>query len=128
MVILRPTHKLHALLPPTGPTSMASDTALGDWYVNRIVVGGQPLLVLVSSTSLLSVLVPARNVRGLPDRLATLVEARLRRCDVEMRAIEAETDAMAPVRIYPTARGPRLGAGHFSGTESTRASAGEVVG
>ena len=102
MVILRPTRKLASLLPATGTTRTSSDTALGDWYVNRIVVDRQPLLLLVSSASLLPMLLPARDVRGLPGRLAGLVEARLRHCGIDVRAIRAETRAMTPVAIGPT--------------------------
>ena len=102
MVILRPTKKLASLLPETGMVRATSDTALGDWYVNRIVVDRQPLLLLVSSVSLLPILLPARDVRGLPDRLAAIVEARLRNSGVDPHAIEAETRAMAPVEIGPT--------------------------
>lgn len=102
MVILRPTRKLSSSLPRTGIAAANSDTALGDWYVNRIVVDRQPLLLLVSSTSLLPILVPARDVSGLPNRIAALVEARLRRCGVDPRAIESETRAMTPIFIAPT--------------------------
>ena len=102
MVILRPTKKLDSLLPETGLVRATSDTALGDWYVNRIVVDRQPLLLLVSSASLLPMLLPARDVRGLPGRLARIVEARLRNSGVDPRAIEAETRAMAQVEIGPT--------------------------
>ena len=102
MVILRPTKKLASLLPATGFVGTTSDTALGDWYVNRIVVDRQPLLLLVSSVSLLPMLLPARDVRGLPSRLAGIVGARLRNSGVDPRAIEAETRAMAPVEIAPT--------------------------
>ena len=102
MVILRPTRKLNSLLPATEVIPTSSDTALGDWYVNRVVVDRQPLLLLVSSTSLLPMLIPARNVRGLPARLAALVEARLRRCGLDDRTIAAETLAMASVAVGPT--------------------------
>jgi len=102
MVILRPTRKLRSLLPTTDVVPSGSDTALGDWYVNRLVVHRQPLLLLVSSTSLLPMLAPARDVRGLPDRLAALVESRLKRCGVGDRAIAAEREAIAPVLIAPT--------------------------
>ena len=101
MVILRPTRKLRSLLP-TAAVSTQSDTALGDWYVNRIVVARQPLLLLVSSTSLLPLVMPARDVRSLPDRLAAVVAFRLRRFDVEPQAIEAELQAMHPVLVAPT--------------------------
>jgi Domain of unknown function (DUF6933) len=102
MVILRPTRKLSSLLPATGIGQSISDTALGDWYVNRIVVDRQPLLLLVSSASLLPMLLPARDVRTLPDRLAGLVEVRLRHLGIEVRAITAEKSAMTPVEIGPT--------------------------
>ena len=102
MVILRPTRKLSSLLSATGIGNRTSDTALGDWYGNRIVVDRQPLLLLVSSTSLLPMLLPARNVRNLPEQLAGLVLTRLKNCGVDQRAIEAEINAMAPVTIGPT--------------------------
>jgi hypothetical protein len=102
MVILRPTRKLSSLLPATGTTRSNSDTALGDWYINRIVVDRQPLLLLVSSASLLTILVPARDVRNIPIRLAKLVKSRLGKLDIEAHAIDAETNAMMPVEIAPT--------------------------
>jgi hypothetical protein len=109
MVVLRPTRKLRTWLPVARTASMASDTALGDWYVNRVVVDRRPLMILVSSTSLLSMVVPARNVRELPHRLAALVETRLRRCGIAVAAIDAEMRAMAPVAIGPTVDGSVLG-------------------
>ena len=101
MVTLRPTRKLQAALPPT--TSAAhSDTALGDWYVNRLVVDRRPLLLLVSSTSLLPILVPARDVRELPNRLTDVVAERLARLGVGASLIRAETAVMSPVVIGAT--------------------------
>jgi hypothetical protein len=102
MVILRPTRKLQRLLPVAGFGQAASDTALGDWYVNRVVVKHHPLLILVSSASLLPVLVPARDVRTLPARLSDIVEARLARFGVPTSRIESEKEAMATVLIEPT--------------------------
>lgn len=78
------------------------NTALGDWYVNRIIVDRLPLLLLVSSASLLPMLVPARDVRGLPGRLGQLVSARLRRCGINSHVIAAEQHAMNPVVIGRT--------------------------
>jgi len=102
MVILRPTRKLGSLLPVAEDVPVCDDTALGDWYVNRIYVDRQPLLLLVSSVSLLPMLLPARDVRGLPGRLGALVAARLRRCGIDARAIDAEQRAMRPVVVGPT--------------------------
>jgi hypothetical protein len=102
MVILRPTRKLQQLLPVARAGEQVSDTALGDWYVNRVVVKHHPLLLLVSSASLLPILVPARNVRALPARLSDIVETRLARFGVPAATIEAERRAMATVLIEPT--------------------------
>jgi hypothetical protein len=101
-VVLRPTRKLRPQLPLTTGAPALSDTALGDWYVNRIVVNRQPLLLLVSSKALLALLVVARDVRGLPLRLADLVASRLSRLGVAAAAIESETQAMTPVVVSPT--------------------------
>ena len=101
MVTLRPTRKLQTALPATESAPIA-DTALGDWYVNRLVVGRQPLLLLVSSTSLLPMLVRARNVRELPLHLGDMVAHRLSRLGVAQSIIEAERRAMVPVRIGAT--------------------------
>jgi hypothetical protein len=54
-------------------------------------------------------LVPARDVRSLPIRLASLVAARLGKLDIEVRAIDAERSAMATVEIGPTADRSVLG-------------------
>ena len=109
MVVLRPTRKLGALLPTTNVVPGSSDTALGDWYVNRIIVNRQPLLLMVSSTSLLPILIPAREVRDLPRKLASIVEGRLRRYGINDPLINAEIRAMAPVAIAPTADRSVLG-------------------
>lgn len=108
MVILRPTRKLRSALPTTDAPD-ASDTALGDWYVNRVVVGRQPLLLLVSSTSLLPIVLPARDVRSLPQRLGALVAARLQRLGIGADMIAAEVRAMQPVVVAPTVSRSVLG-------------------
>lgn len=109
MVILRRTRKLAAFLPVTKAGPASSDTALGDWYVNRLVVARQPLLLMVSSTSLLPILMPARDLRGLPSRLSAVVEARLRRCGIDESVIAAEVGAMSSVVIGPTSDRSVLG-------------------
>jgi hypothetical protein len=102
MVILRPTRKLFRDLSPSQDIVGDSDTALGDWYVNRLVVDRRPLLLVVSSKSLLSLLVPARDVRLLPTQLATHVGNRLRRLGVGEALVRAELAAMTPVVVSPT--------------------------
>jgi hypothetical protein len=81
---------------------VSSDTALGDWYANRITVDRQPLLLLVSSRSLLAIVTPARAIRELPDRLPGLVAERLQRLGIERELVDAEAAAIAPVRVGRT--------------------------
>jgi hypothetical protein len=102
MVILRATQKLLHNWPELGSGAGLSDTALGDWYLNRLVVDRQPLLIMVSSRSLLSILAPARDVRALPTRLPNLVADRLRRLGVPEWLAKAESAAMNPVVIART--------------------------
>jgi hypothetical protein len=97
MVILRATHKLAAALPINGAGGETSDTALGDWFVNRLVVDRRPLLLLLSEKSLLPILTPARDVSRLPAALPELVTRRLRQLGVDSAAIERERAAMSPV-------------------------------
>jgi len=102
VLLLRPTLKLRNLLPVSPDDPGASETALGDWYVNRLVLERRPLLLLVSSTSLLAMLTPAREVRTLPGRMPELVAHRLGRLGIPARIMEAELEAMTPVRVVKT--------------------------
>jgi hypothetical protein len=102
MVVLRATQKLRSKLPTVRGAAAASDTALGDWYVNRLVVDRQPLLLLVSSSSLLSILTPVRDVRTLPQRLPTLVANRLRGLGIGRALIDAGIAVMDPVIVAGT--------------------------
>ena len=94
MVVLRATRKVLKALPQSASDSDSSDTALGDWYVNRITLGRQPLLLLVSSKSLLSMLAPARDVKSLPGRIGHMVATRLRRLGIDEQVIRSEVEAM----------------------------------
>ena len=102
MVILRPTRKLRQLSPEAIDPGAVSDTALGDWYANRIVLDRQPLLLVISSLSLLTVLIRARDVRTLPARLPEVVGARLDRMGIRSAVVEREMEAMRPVIIGKT--------------------------
>ena len=102
MVVLRATKRVLRLLPDSRGVSGDGDTALGDWYVNRFVVDRKPLLILVSSSSLLAILAPARDVRSLPTRLSALVEGRLKRLGVPATLVQPEISVMKPVQLAPT--------------------------
>ena len=110
MVRLIATRKVLERLATT-PTREPGDsgTALGDWYVNRVVVNRHPLLVLVSSASLLPIVEPARHVQQLPSRLPTLVEGRLHRLGVMQQLIQTEVSAMDPVLVDKTSDRSVLG-------------------
>jgi hypothetical protein len=90
------------LLPPVTAADAESDSALGDWYVSRLVVARRPLLLLISSRSLLPILTDARNVRMLPDRLASLVGYRLYWLGIATALIDREVAAMERVIVRPT--------------------------
>ena len=102
MVILRATQKVVKSLPRSLKGQDSSDTALGDWYVNRVVVDRRPLLLFVSSKSLLAILAPARNVKTIPGRLSTLVSDRLQRLRIEEHLIDSEMRAMQDVEVGST--------------------------
>jgi hypothetical protein len=102
VIVLRATQKVLRLLPQSGHGAGASDTALGEWYVNRIVIARQPLLLLVSEKSLLSILTLGRDVKRLPERLAEAVASRLRRLGVDEAVVAAEVAAMDAVVVGKT--------------------------
>ena len=109
MVVLRRTQKLAVPLPLIVESEARSDTALGDWYVNRVVVDRRPLLLLISAYALLPIVLPARDVAGLPDRLPDVVAARLRRLSIPPELIQAEIAAMKPVITAPASDRSVLG-------------------
>lgn len=102
MVVLRATQKVLRALPQSARDSDVSDTALGDWYVNRLVIDRRPLLLLASSKSLLAILAPARDVKNLPERLAGIVGARLQRLNVSQHIIASEVAATGVVSVGRT--------------------------
>lgn len=102
MVLLRATQKVLRTLPRSAGDDDTSDTALGDWYVNRIVIDRQPLLLFVSSKSLLAMLAPARDVKNLPNRFRDLVGDRLERLHVDRDVLRDEMSAMGTVRVGRT--------------------------
>lgn len=102
MVVLRATQKVLRSLRKSASDEDTSDTALGDWYVNRTVVDRKPLLLFVSSRSLLAMLARARNVKHLPERFPDLLAERLERLDVDPAVIESEIRVTQPVRVGRT--------------------------
>ena len=102
MVLLRATHRVLKNLPESAVDGDTSDNALGDWYVNRIVVDRHPLLLFVSSKSLLIMLAFAKALKTLPGRFPGMVEDRLRQMDVDGGLIDSETATMHTVHVGRT--------------------------
>src|SRR5688500_4960544 len=99
MVVLRVTRKLHTALTPTEHKESRPDGGLGDWYVTRFVVDRRPLLMMVSSESLLAIIEPARDVRSLPSRFPKIVADRLYWIGVDQEAIDREVATMSPIVV-----------------------------
>jgi hypothetical protein len=109
MVLLRATQKVLKFLPESDGDAGGSATALGDWYVNRIVVDRQPLLLLMSSLSSIAAITTARDLKSLPRRLASIVGNRLSRLGIDQRALECEVEAMSVVVVARTENRSVLG-------------------
>jgi hypothetical protein len=90
----------------------APTTALGDWYAGPLTIGRQRLIICTSQHSLLSLVVPARDLPGLPERLVVALVGALHALGVPRQAIAAEIDHMTSGRIGPTRSRAVLGVMH----------------
>ena len=95
MFAVRCTRKLlmrgapDVLEAPVAPT-----TILGDWYANIVFTRPEHLVVCISERTLLPVVVTARNVKALPQRVADAAEGMLRAIGIEPDAVAAEAREM----------------------------------
>jgi hypothetical protein len=100
MITLRCTRTLAKQLTLTpGAKKLSPENKLGDWYANTLNVGHQRFIHCVSEKSLLSVVLPAKNVRQFPSRLPAAVGALLARLGVPADVIAAEVEAMLPISV-----------------------------
>jgi hypothetical protein len=90
----------------------ATTTRLGDWYANRLNIGKHRLVLCTSEHSLLSVVVPAKNLPELPFRTTEAVALLLRDIGIPPALIERERREMRWVRFARTAS-PRV-LGHMN--------------
>jgi hypothetical protein len=74
---------------PTAPT-----TVLGDWYANIIFTRPEHLVVCLSERTLLPVVVPAKDVKKLPGRIAAAARVMLLEIGVPPEAVSAEVQEM----------------------------------
>lgn len=98
MYVIRPTQPLLRKLgirPPGIP--VVSTTALGDWFIRPHNVGRHRLLLCTSSKSLLTALVPARDLPGVGGRLREAVADLLFALGAPLGAVNRELAAMGDV-------------------------------
>lgn len=122
MVTLRYTAKLLKRLPKlffdaertkvstsasvSAPTSApASTTLLGDWYLHLLVMRPQHLAVCTCQHTRLTLILPAKELKTLPQRMATQLAVVLADFGVPSAQIEHETAQMQEWRITPTSQG-----------------------
>jgi hypothetical protein len=104
MLTLRCTPGLRASLrlPDPLPEPPPSGGALGDWFVHRVEILGEPLIVATSQASLLTLLLPATLLRA---RLAQVLPAALgellARLAVPAAMVARELATMEPVLFGP---------------------------
>jgi hypothetical protein len=83
-------------LPP--PT-----TLLGNWYAKPLAAEGEQLVLCTSELSLLSVVVPARDLSQLPVNIMLALAGLLRELGVPPAVVERETGEMLELHFAPTA-------------------------
>jgi len=92
--------KLHFRVSPgdEAPTT----TALGDWFVRDYNLGRHRLLLGTSSASLLTVIIPARNLPEMGIRLPVAVRELLVALGTPLAQLNSEIDAMGSARLART--------------------------
>jgi hypothetical protein len=103
MLILRCTRKLLDRLPaPSAADDAASTTLLGDWYATILMVRPAHLVLLVNEMTRLPVVLPARELATLVDRIPHAIAETLTDLGVAGAAIERERAAMQSIVCAPT--------------------------
>ena len=122
MVTLRGTAaiiKRLGIKPAADPPG--STTLLGDWYLTLSRIGRVQRVMAVSSVTLLPVILPARDLRSLPQRLPDAVAEMLLVLGVPAAAVRTEIEAMRETTIAATSSRRILGTMNDFHFMSTRA-------
>src|SRR5262245_17839552 len=82
---------------------------LGDWYTDLLFIGRQRLVLAVSQPSLLSLLVPARDLKNLAAHIRSSLQVLLFSLHIPADTVEAELHEMEQVAYAPTASRVVLG-------------------
>jgi hypothetical protein len=77
-------------------------TKLGDWFANRFNFGAQRYVICTSDRSLLTLLVSAKELGSLGERIIYALDAVLTELQVPARMREREIDEMRKFRVAPT--------------------------
>ena len=112
MITLCCTQKLLRRLRIAKPEAegVLPTNALGNWYANLIQVGRVQMVMATSERSLLTVLMPAADLRkSLVPNLCQAVDLLLRELGVDPLRVAAEVEAMREVRIGRTVSRSVLG-------------------
>lgn len=103
MFVLRCTQKLLRRGLAETQACSQSDTLLGDWYANVLIARPTHLVLCVSERTLLPVVVVAKNIRQLPQRVGEAVALMLHALQVEPSTADAEIEAMRTWNVGRTA-------------------------
>jgi hypothetical protein len=98
--------RMKAVPDPTPPPCTGR---LGDWYANLHVMRPAHLVLAVSERTLLPVLVPAKDIGGLPERIALAARDMLLAVGIPEEQVVRELRQMAECRIAKTASRQVLG-------------------
>ena len=103
MFTLRCTAKLLRRLPSKlANGEPQATTALGDWYANLLNIGRLRLILLTSENSLLSVIVPAKDLPSLVPRFTAALIELLSSGGADQPLIDAEVRQMRQFQIGRT--------------------------
>jgi hypothetical protein len=89
--------------------SVAPTTLLGDWYANILFSRPEHLVLCLSEKTLLPVIVPAKDIKRLPQRVAEAVCQVLRAYGIPEAQVEAEAIEMQKGYLATTASRKVLG-------------------
>lgn len=104
VVVIRATQRLLQRLPgPIRQDPQESTCALGDWYANLITINRKPLVLAMSSKSLLPTLFPARGLFQFKQHFLKAVEQALLGVGASPEAVAVELREMQEVAFAPTA-------------------------
>lgn len=103
MFTLRCTQKLLRRGLAETATDSQADTVLGDWYANVLIARPRHLVLCISERTLLPVVVVAKGIKYLPQRIVESVVSVLNELRAEPSAIEAELAAMRAWQVGRTA-------------------------